>query len=112
VRTPAIRRDGLELFLASDRPGGLGALDLWSYTRTSTSEPWSNPVNLGPVVNSAPVIVNGVVRFTGTDAGPALSFEGTTLYFHSARPGTFGNFDLYVTTRTKLKARDAEHDPD
>jgi hypothetical protein len=109
-RQPAIRRDGLELFLASDRPGGLGALDLWSYTRASTLEPWSNPVNLGPVVNSAPVVVDGVVRFTGVDAGPALSFDGTTLYFHSARPGTFGNFDLYVTTRTKLKGRDAEHD--
>jgi hypothetical protein len=37
------------------------------------------------------------------DAGPELSFDGKTLYFHSLRPGTTGAFDLYVTTRTKLK---------
>jgi hypothetical protein len=104
-RQPAIRRDGLEIFLASDRSGSLGALDLWVSTRTSTSDPWSTPVNVGPVVNS-----------TLVDARPALSFDGTTLYFQSTRPGAVGCasgaascvFDLWVTTRTRLD--DAEDD--
>src|SRR6266852_2422074 len=43
-RQPAIRRDGLEIFFASDRLGSLGALDLWVATRATTSDPWSTPV--------------------------------------------------------------------
>lgn len=95
---PGIRRDGLEMFLVSSRPGTLGSLDLYVSTRGSTSEPWSEPVNLGPVVNSAAI-----------DGSPAPSFDGTELYFWSNRPGStlniFGNpsVDLWVTTRTKLK---------
>ena len=90
----AIRRDGLELFISSDatgRSGGVGGQDLWVSTRATTADPWSAPVNLGPTVNS--------VSF---DGAPALSFDGTTLYFFSARPGGFGANDLYVTTRARL----------
>lgn len=90
-RGPTIRRDGLEIVFPSNRPGGLGFDDLWGSTRPSTSDPWSVPVNLGPAVNSA-----------SSDAQPEFSFDGTALYFNSGRPG-FGLFDLWVTTRTKLK---------
>jgi len=90
-RGPTIRRDGLEIVFPSNRPGGLGFDDLWASTRPSTSDPWSVPVNLGPAVNSA-----------SSDAQPEFSFDGTDLYFNSGRPG-FGLFDLWVTTRTKLK---------
>jgi hypothetical protein len=99
---PAIRRDGLEMFLASDRPGSIPpppgmpaqVIDLWVAARASTSEPWSTPVNLGSVVNSQFI-----------ESGPALSFDGTALYFHSPfRPGNVSTqFDLWVTTRRKLK---------
>ena len=102
-RQPSIRRDGLEMFLASDRLGTLGAFDLWVATRPTTSDPWSAPVNLGPVVNS-----------TLIEARPALSSDGTTLYFQSTRPGAVGCtsptgpcvFDLWVTTRSKLEGPD------
>src|SRR5207247_10827686 len=43
---PAIRRDGLELFLGSDRTGTVGSIDLWVSTRASTTDPWSPPVNV------------------------------------------------------------------
>jgi hypothetical protein len=103
---PAIRRDGLEIFLGSNRPGSIlpppglpsQAVDLWVSTRASTSDPWSTPVNLGPVVNS---------EFS--DAGPALSFDSTELYFHSPfRSGNVGGpmFDIWVSTRTKFKHPD------
>jgi hypothetical protein len=95
----AIRRDGLELILSSGRPGGVGGEDLWVSTRASTLDPWSTPVNLGAVVNTA-----------AFDGGPALSFDGTTLYFHSNRPGGSGGNDLYVTTRTRLHAPDVAED--
>lgn len=100
-RQPAIRRDGLEIFFDSNRLGGIGGagggIDLWTSTRASTSDPWSPPVNLGPVVNTL-----------NHEGSAALSWDGTTLYFMSAgRPDGTGPFlDLYMTTREKLKAQD------
>jgi hypothetical protein len=88
---PNVRRDGLELFFFSTRSGGVGVADLYSAPRSSTTEPWSTPVNLGPNVNSALA-----------DTRPSLSWDGTTLYFGSTRPGGEGSSDHYVTTRTSL----------
>jgi Tol biopolymer transport system component len=82
---PNVRRDGLEIFFWSDRPGSQGP-DIYSATRSSVHDPWSKPVNLGPAVNSA----FGETR-------PSLSWDGTTLYFGSTRFG--GQSDVYVTTR-------------
>jgi hypothetical protein len=95
----AIRKDGLELIFSSDRPGTMGLLDLWVSTRATTRDSWSTPVNLGPTVNS---------EFP--DAGADISFDGTALYFHSPlRPGGVGPFfDIWVTTREKLKGRDKD----
>jgi hypothetical protein len=46
--------DGLSLYMASNRPGGNGGLDIWVSTRASTSDPWGAPVNLpGPINSSA-----------------------------------------------------------
>jgi hypothetical protein len=47
--TPAVRRDGLEILIASARPGGLGGFDLWRAWRRSVRAPWSTPTNLGPL---------------------------------------------------------------
>jgi hypothetical protein len=88
---PNIRKDGLEMFFDSNRPGSLGATDLWASTRATTEDPWSPPVNLGSIVNTS----SGEFR-------PSLSFDGTALYFHSNRPG-FGSVDIYVTTRQKSR---------
>lgn len=98
-RNPTIRRDGLEFLLASDRPGTMGGLDLWSSTRLSPHAPWSLPTNAGAPINS---------EFF--DSGPALSFDGMTLIFSSAlRPGTVGaggRFDLWMATRTRQRDDD------
>jgi hypothetical protein len=101
-RQPAIRRDGLEMLLGSDRPGTLGNTDLWVATRASTEDAWSVPVNLGPVVNSPPRPPDVE---QANDFRPALSFDGTALYFASAfRPGNVSDmFDLWVSTRSRLR---------
>ena len=91
---PGIRRDGLEIFLDSGRPGTLGPRDIWVSTRASTLDSWSPPVNL-TVVNS-----------TAGDQRAALSFDGRSLYLASNRPGGFGDNDLYVSTRTKVTGPD------
>ena len=44
--SPIVSADGLTLYWASDRAGGLGDLDIWRSTRSSRSAPWSAPVNL------------------------------------------------------------------
>ncbi len=94
-RRPYVRRDGLEIFLSSDRPGTYGGLDLWVSTRLSVYDPWGPPVNLGLPVNG-----------TGYDSGAGLSFDGTMLCYQSIRsgnvPGTT-SYNFWVTTRTKVK---------
>jgi hypothetical protein len=87
----AIRRDGLEMLITSNRPGGQGGNDIWVSTRETTLDAWSTPVDLPPPVNT-----------TAADGGPALSCDGTTMYFFSNREGGFGGRDLYMTTRTAL----------
>lgn len=89
---PNVRRDGLELFFFSNRSGTLGLADIYAATREATSDPWSTPVNLGPNVNSA----------AGAETRPSLSWDGTTLYFGSTRPGGEGSTDHYVTTRQRV----------
>jgi len=88
---PFLSADGLALFFSEDRghpirSGGFGNVDMWVTTRSSTSEPWDTPVNLGPTVNS-----------TSLDGAPVISPDGSTLYFSSERPGGFGGIwgDIY-----------------
>jgi hypothetical protein len=90
---PAISRDGLEFIFTSDRPGGSGAPDLWVATRASTSDTWGTPVDLGPIINSS-----------APDKRPALSWNGTELYFGSnrAHPNGATDEDLYVARRSKI----------
>jgi len=95
----AISRNGLEMILSSGRPGGLGSEDLWVSTRESTEDPWGTPVNLGPLVNTP--------SFEGA---PALSRDGTTLYFFSEKPGGLGQRDLYVSTRSRIRGHRESND--
>jgi Tol biopolymer transport system component len=88
---PSISADGLELYFQSNRSGGYGDRDLYVVTRATTQDNWSEPVNLGPILNSS-----------ARDAGPEISSDGLSLYFNSNRPGGSGNYDLYVTTRQNI----------
>jgi hypothetical protein len=44
--SPAVMPDGLTLYWSSDRPGGLGDLDVWVATRTQRGAAWSAPQNV------------------------------------------------------------------
>ncbi|MFC1604423.1 hypothetical protein ACFL5F_05280 [Planctomycetota bacterium] len=83
-----ISADGLTLFFVSDRPGNVGAVDIWVTTRPTQDDPWAEPVNLGPTVNSP-----------GDDYAPYISADGLELYFHSEQPDGYGFTDIWVTTR-------------
>ena len=90
-RTPALSRDGHYLFFASDRPGGLGGLDLWISWRANTHDifGWESPVNLG-VLNS-PATDGGPSFFENDDAGIPQ------LYVTSSKAGGLGGIDIYVS---------------
>lgn len=55
-----------------------------------TFSDWSEPVNLGPLINSA-----------FNDSYPAVSQQGLSLYFASNRPGSL-SVDLWVSRRATL----------
>ena len=88
---PNVRHDGLEMCFDSNRPGGLGLSDIYLTSRATPSDPWGTPVNAGANVNSGAV-----------DARCSLSWDATTMYFGSTRPGGRGSSDLYVTTRAEV----------
>lgn len=83
----ALSPDGLSLYFGSDR-GGFGAIDIWASRRGCTTCPWGTPVNLGSNINSA-----------GGDGGAVLSPSGHVLFFSSARDGTLGGEDLWISFR-------------
>jgi hypothetical protein len=50
---PALSPDGRSLYMASNRPGGHGGLDIWVAHRSATAEPFGAPENLPAPINSA-----------------------------------------------------------
>lgn len=82
----ALSPDGQLLFYsACGRPDGYGSCDL--YVSRLEGDQWSEPVNLGPVVNTP-----------GWESQPSFSSDGRTLYFVSNRPGGMGSSDVWITT--------------
>jgi hypothetical protein len=79
--------DGLSVYMASNRPGGQGLLDIWVARRDSTSAPFGAPENLGPPVNSA------------ADDFCPTPVRGGGLFFVSREtlPGSCGLGDIYFT---------------
>ena len=82
--------DGLSLYMASNRPGGRGGLDIWVATRGSTSSAWGAPRNVGEPVNSA------ADDFCPTPVGK----RGLFFVSREALPGACGQGDIYYTHRT------------
>ena len=88
----SIRFDGLEVFFFSGRTPTTGGLDLWTATRPTVLDPWSEPTNLESIVNSI-----------AGDQQPHIAPDRERLYFTSNRNLGFGGMDSYVTTRSKLR---------
>jgi hypothetical protein len=89
---PFVTRDGLELYLDSNRGDEAAFNDLWVSVRSSVNEPWPTAVRLPEQVQSSRL-----------EARPVVSFDGTELYFHSNRSGTMGGNDLYVARRHRVR---------
>jgi len=83
--------DGLSLYFDSDRSSTSGGVDMWVATRASLFDPWSDPLNLGPSVNS-PV----------WDMGASVSTDGLELFFCSGRPEVSEDWDIWVSARATV----------
>jgi tetratricopeptide (TPR) repeat protein len=77
---PHLSSDGQKLYFASDRPDGYGGFDIYVSYRSGSS--WTNPENLGPVVNSP-----------GNELNPFMDNE--MLYFASDWHHGLGGLDLF-----------------
>jgi len=90
---PIESRDGLALYMASGRPGGLGGNDIWVATRFELDEPFGEAENLGEPVNSA-----------ANDFCPT-PLNQNFLLFVSDRGGddSCGGGDIYIVKRNPAK---------
>ncbi len=80
---PALSVDGNTLFFSSNRPNGIGGMDL--YLVRKNGDTWGSPVNLGPDVNTEK-----------NDVFPFIHPEGT-LYYASEGKGGLGGLDVFLT---------------
>jgi outer membrane protein OmpA-like peptidoglycan-associated protein len=79
---PALSPDGKKLYFASDRPGGLGGLDIW--VSLWQGQGWSEPINMGNKINSP-----------GNEAFPFMHESGI-LFFSSDGHRGYGGLDLFM----------------
>ncbi len=84
-RAIAISPDEQKLYLISDRPGGYGKDDIYLLNKQADGT-WSEPINLGPTVNTK-------YNERGVFAHP----DGATLYFSSEGHNTMGGYDIFET---------------
>ena len=78
---PAISPDGTRLFFASNMPGGYGGMDIYLVERIGTT--WSDPINLGPEINTIK-----------EEAFPFMHESGT-LFFASNGHRGLGGLDMF-----------------
>ncbi|HOJ02907.1 MAG TPA: OmpA family protein [Bacteroidota bacterium] len=84
---PSVTVDGMRLYFASDRPGGVGNLDI--YVSDYKDGGWQTPVNIGERINTKEhETINGI------------SFDGTKIFIYGGFAGHLGNGDNYYFEKT------------
>ncbi len=79
--------DGNTLFFISEKPGGYGNADIYSSERIDKGL-WSQPVNLGPVINTA-----------YDEGGMSMAPDGKTLFFSSTGHNSMGSYDIFKSVK-------------
>ncbi|MCH8331882.1 MAG: OmpA family protein, partial [Bacteroidetes bacterium] len=77
--------DENELYFSSDRVEGFGGKDIYKVTRLPDGS-WSDPVNLGPNVNTP-----------YDEDAPFIHPDGVTMYYSSKGHSSMGGYDIFRT---------------
>lgn len=78
--------DGKQLYFVSEKPGGIGGLDIYVTNWDVKKNKWAEPVNIGPVLN------------TKYDEDAVFMHpDGVTMYFSSKGHNTMGGYDIFFT---------------
>ncbi len=80
---PSLSRDGKTLYFSSNRPGGIGGVDIWKVAVNADGS-FGEPQNLGNKVNTE-----------DNESFPFIADENKTLYFASAGKQGLGGYDVY-----------------
>ncbi|MBN2663308.1 MAG: PD40 domain-containing protein [Bacteroidales bacterium] len=78
--TISMSHDQSKLFIYKDEDEGS------IYYSNFSNRQWQTPIKMGPTINT---------KYRETHA--SLSYDGTTLFFTSNRPGGYGGMDIYIT---------------
>lgn len=83
------------IYFVSDRPGGFGdtsefekTKDIWMSTYVRRGRTWSEPINLGPSINTE-----------GNEMFPYIHTDGTLYFSSDAHPGV-GGLDIFESKKT------------
>jgi WD40-like Beta Propeller Repeat len=96
---PNVRHNGREIVWDSTRPLTLGGPDIWTATRETTADNWSNLIHFEAPINSS-----------ANETRASLSWDGTTMVFGSTRPDSelgsngLASNDIYITNRSKTNS--------
>lgn len=83
---PTIASDGVTLYFASNRKGGLGGTDIYKTVKDPKTGTWSIPHNLGRMINTS-----------YDERSPFMHSDFETMYFSSdGHPGV-GGFDIFYS---------------
>ena len=87
---PSISADGNTLYFASDRPGGVGGIDIYFTKKDPATGEWGVAQNAGPKINTR-----------GDEKTPFIHSDSETLYFSSDGHFGFGGFDIFFIRKNE-----------
>lgn len=85
IAHPALSPSGRKLYFASDMPGGFGGTDL--YVCEDQGGQWSEPVNMGPAINTP-----------FNESNPFVAADGSLYFASNGHPG-LGGLDIFLASR-------------
>ncbi len=82
---PSVTSDGMSIFFASNREGGLGGYDIYQI-RKDEKGGWSSPENVGAPINTP-----------GNEKSPFIHTDSQTLYYSTDGQKGLGGYDIYFS---------------